>query len=63
MDMAEEYAHASSMQYQDAQDILNEFNCELSKMRGKCIDIGSGPGNITKKMLHVLPHDAKIVGE
>ncbi|RLU22285.1 hypothetical protein DMN91_004563 [Ooceraea biroi] len=62
MDMVDEYVDASSMQHRDAQDVLEEFSYELSKMRGRCIDIGCGPGDITEEMLRMLPHDAKVVG-
>ncbi|XP_012521864.1 juvenile hormone acid O-methyltransferase isoform X2 [Monomorium pharaonis] len=64
MDMVEDYvSEGSIMQRRDAQDVLEEFNCELSKMRGRCLDIGSGPGEITKEMLlPLLPNDAEVVG-
>lgn len=65
MEMVEDYVNeGSSMQFRDAKDVIEEFSCELSNMRGKCLDIGSGGGNITKEMLlPILPHDAEIVGE
>ncbi|KYN20793.1 PREDICTED: juvenile hormone acid O-methyltransferase-like [Trachymyrmex cornetzi] len=64
METPEEYVDSgSNMQHRDVQDIIDEFNCELSNMRGKCLDIGSGPGNITKELLlPTLPHDAEVVG-
>ncbi|EGI57813.1 PREDICTED: uncharacterized protein LOC105153364 [Acromyrmex echinatior] len=64
METVEDYiSSGSNMQRRDAQDVIDEFNCELSNMRGKCLDIGSGPGNITKELLlPILPHDAEIVG-
>ncbi|KYM78453.1 Putative methyltransferase 235L [Atta colombica] len=63
MEMVEDYVSGSNMQRRDAQDVIDEFNCELSNMRGKCLDIGSGPGNITKELLlPILPHDAEVVG-
>lgn len=65
MEMVEDYvSEGSSMQHRDAQDVVEEFSFELSKMRGTCLDIGSGPGDITKEMLlPILPHDAEVVGE
>jgi len=65
MEMAEDYVNkGNTMQRRDAQDIIDEFGTELKKMRGKCLDIGSGPGDITKKMLlPILPHDAKVIGK
>ena len=64
MEMVEDYVSGSNMQRRDAQDVIDEFNCELSNMRGKCLDIGSGPGNITKELLlPILPHDAEVVGK
>lgn len=65
MEMVENYVgEGSNMQHRDAQDVVEEFSCDLSKMRGKCLDIGSGPGDITKEMLlPLLPSDAEVVGE
>lgn len=65
MEMVEDYvSEGSNMQHRDAQDVVEEFSFELSKMRGRCLDIGSGPGDITKEMLlPILPHDTEVVGE
>lgn len=65
MEMVEDYvSEGSNMQRRDAQDVVEEFSFELSKMRGRCLDIGSGPGDITKEMLlPILPHDTEVVGE
>ncbi|KAL0109382.1 hypothetical protein PUN28_014452 [Cardiocondyla obscurior] len=53
----------SDMQHRDALDVVQEFSYELSKMSGKCLDIGSGPGDITKDMLlPMLGENAEIVG-
>lgn len=64
MEMVEDYvSEGSNMQRRDAQDVVEEFSFELSKMRGRCLDIGSGPGDITKEMLlPILPHDTEVVG-
>lgn len=65
MEMADYYVNeGSNMQYRDAKDVIEEFGCELSKMQGKCLDVGSGGGNVTKEiLLPMLPHDAEVVGE
>lgn len=64
MNMVEEYVNASKAQYRDAFDIIEEFKKEMSEMRGKCIDIGCGPGDVTKKL--ILPRlslEAELVGK
>lgn len=65
MEVVENYvSEGNNMQRRDAQDVVEEFSYELSKMSGKCLDIGAGPGDITKEMLlPVLPEDAEIVGK
>jgi len=65
MEKVEDYVNkGNTMQRRDAQDIIDEFCPELKKMRGKCLDIGSGPGDVTKEMLlPILPHDAEIIGK
>ncbi|CAL1676818.1 unnamed protein product [Lasius platythorax] len=63
MELAEDYVADSSMQYRDTSDLVDEFSRELSQMEGKCLDIGCGPGRITKEMLlTLLPEESKIVG-
>ncbi|KAL6422166.1 hypothetical protein ACFW04_010893 [Cataglyphis niger] len=63
MNSAEKYVTASSMQHRDVNNLIDEFNCELSLMQGKCLDIGCGPGQITKeRLLSSLPDEATIVG-
>lgn len=64
MNMVEEYVNASKSQYRDAFDIIEEFKKEMSEMKGKCIDIGCGPGDVTKKL--ILPRlslEAELVGK
>ncbi|XP_060821495.1 juvenile hormone acid O-methyltransferase [Bombus pascuorum] len=63
MNTVEEYINASKLQYRDAFDIVEEFKEEMSEMRGKCIDIGCGPGDVTNKL--ILPRlslEAELVG-
>ncbi|CAK9820953.1 Juvenile hormone acid O-methyltransferase [Anthophora plagiata] len=63
MYMVKEYANASKAQYRDALDVIEEFEKELSEMKGKCIDIGCGPGDVTKKLiLPRLSPEAELVG-
>ncbi|XP_076672354.1 juvenile hormone acid methyltransferase [Andrena cerasifolii] len=53
MYMPEEYLNASKMQYDDASETVKEFEKELSQIKGKCLDIGCGPGHVTHNL--VLP--------
>ncbi|XP_076628284.1 juvenile hormone acid methyltransferase [Colletes latitarsis] len=63
MFMAEEYVNASKVQYQDAMDIIEEFDKEISETKGKCIDVGCGPGEVTKRLLlPKLPSGVEVVG-
>ncbi|KAL6260557.1 hypothetical protein P5V15_008078 [Pogonomyrmex californicus] len=63
MEMPEEYVKANAMPRRDVLDIIEEFSSELSQIQDKCIDIGSGPGDITKDLLlPLLPHDVEVVG-
>ncbi|CAK9795096.1 Juvenile hormone acid O-methyltransferase [Anthophora quadrimaculata] len=63
MYMVKEYANASKTQYRDALDVIEEFEKELSEMKGKCIDIGCGPGDVTKRLiLPRLSPEAELVG-
>ncbi|XP_053981045.1 juvenile hormone acid O-methyltransferase [Hylaeus anthracinus] len=63
MNMVEEYVNTSKLQYQDAIDIIDEFHKEISETRGKCIDVGCGPGDVTKNLLlPKLPSGVEVVG-
>ncbi|EFN83053.1 Uncharacterized protein yxbB [Harpegnathos saltator] len=51
------------MQRESAKNILEEFSSELALVRGKCMDIGSGPGDVTKELLLPRLHsDVVVVG-
>lgn len=64
MNMVEEYVNASTTQYRDAFDLVEEFKNEISEMKGKCIDIGCGPGDVSKKLvLPKLSPKAELVGK
>ncbi|XP_017755919.1 PREDICTED: juvenile hormone acid O-methyltransferase [Eufriesea mexicana] len=63
MFMVDEYVNASMVQYRDALDVIEEFKKEMSEMKGKCIDVGCGPGNVTKNLiLPKLSPEAELVG-
>lgn len=64
MYMVEEYVNASKFQYRDAHEVIEEFEKEISEVRGKCIDIGCGPGNVTKTLLlPKLAPEVEVVGK
>lgn len=64
MDLIGEYMEAHDLQTQDALDLIEEFSDEIAEMRGKCIDIGCGPGSVTRRLfLPKLPTDASVVGK
>ncbi|XP_028982074.1 juvenile hormone acid O-methyltransferase isoform X1 [Diachasma alloeum] len=62
MNQPKEYAESNDLTYRDVDDLIKEFPEEFKKMKGRIIDVGCGPGNITKGLL--LPNvekDAVIV--
>lgn len=64
MDLAKDYVDASDLQRRDAEDVIEEFKHEISQMQGNCLDIGCGPGFVTKKLLlPILQHDVQVVGK
>lgn len=45
-------------------NLMEEFADNLINMRGKCMDIGCGPGNITKHvLLPVFDQNAVVIGK
>lgn len=64
MNSAKHYVNANFMQRESAKNVIEEFSNELSMVRGKCIDIGSGPGDVTKEfLLPRLQPDVVVVGK
>lgn len=64
MDNVEEYIKANDLQTRDACDVIEEFTDEIYRMRGRCIDIGCGPGTFSKNFLLPKLHpDSILIGE
>lgn len=62
MDQPALYMVAHEMQRRDADDFSDEYGDEIRKMSGRCLDIGSGPGDVTiDVILPRLNPDATIV--
>lgn len=52
----------NKLQQQKASNLIKEFN-NIKDMRGKCIDIGCGSGDVTKQiLLPALDPNAVIIG-
>lgn len=64
MDLIDQYVnYGSQMQQRDALDVLQEFSDELKRFQGIVLDVGSGPGHVTKMLLLPrLTNVSKIVG-
>ena len=64
MDNVQAYNEAHQLQWQDARDLIEEFCDEINEMKGKCIDIGCGPGTVTNDLiLPRMSNSATLVGE
>ncbi|XP_024878655.1 juvenile hormone acid O-methyltransferase-like isoform X3 [Temnothorax curvispinosus] len=51
------------MQRQNVTYFVEEFECELKDTSGRCLNVGSGTGEITRKvLLPVLNRDAVMIG-
>lgn len=58
------YAESNSSQKCNVSALMDEFADELETMSGKCMDIGCGPGDITKNIvLPTLHPNAVIIGK
>ncbi|KAJ8669366.1 hypothetical protein QAD02_000625 [Eretmocerus hayati] len=63
MNRVNTYLEAHDLQSRDIRDVIDEFCDEISKMEGTCIDIGCGPGTITKEVfMPKLPKETLVVG-
>ncbi|XP_025269749.1 juvenile hormone acid O-methyltransferase [Camponotus floridanus] len=60
---AKEYASCDDLQKLRVLNIIDEFEEDIAQMSGKCMDIGCGPGDITKNiLLPALNPNAEITG-
>lgn len=58
------YASSNTLQQCNVSAIMDEFADELETMDGKCMDIGCGPGDITKNIvLPALGAKAVMIGK
>ncbi|XP_058792064.1 juvenile hormone acid O-methyltransferase [Phymastichus coffea] len=63
MNGVQDYLEAHQLQTRDANDVIEEFQDEIAKMQGCCLDIGCGPASTTRKLfMPKLPADATVVG-
>ncbi|KAG5321873.1 JHAMT methyltransferase, partial [Pseudoatta argentina] len=57
------YSECDKVQKNRISSIIEEFSEDLINIRGKCMDIGCGPGDITKNfLLPSLDSNAQIIG-
>ena len=58
------YTLNNNLQREKASDVIDEFEEYLKGMSGKCLDIGCGPGDITKDIiLPALNPNAVVIGK
>ncbi|KMQ86808.1 trans-aconitate 2-methyltransferase [Lasius niger] len=59
----EQYVSLDNMSKRNVSHIINEFAKDLKNISGKCMDVGCGPGDITKNiLLPVLNSKATMIG-
>lgn len=64
MENPTEYVSSDNVQQHNATRFIDEYSDDLKTMSGKCMDIGCGPGDITKNiLLPALPASATIIGK
>ncbi|XP_029664887.1 juvenile hormone acid O-methyltransferase-like [Formica exsecta] len=57
------YVSSNKLQKCNVLNLIDEFEQELTQMSGKCMDVGCGPGDITKYiLLPALNPNAVIIG-
>ncbi|XP_032688155.1 juvenile hormone acid O-methyltransferase-like [Odontomachus brunneus] len=57
------YTQTNNLSHSGVQHLLHEFEEELLRMSGKCIDIGCGPGDVTRyTLLPALHPNAVVIG-
>lgn len=58
------YTQANKITHSRVQYLLDEFEEELIHMSGKCMDIGCGPGDLTRYiLLPTLDPKAVVIGK
>jgi len=55
-------SYSNNITLKKVSDVIEEFADNLINIRGKCMDIGCGPGNITNNILSILDKNAKMIG-
>jgi len=59
-----DYSASNIVQKYRISTIIEEFSDDLANIHGKCMDIGCGPGDITKDfLLPTLGPNARIIGK
>jgi len=59
-----DYSASNKLQKNKMSSIIEEFSDDLVNIHGKCMDIGSGPGDLTKNLLlPTLGSNAQIIGK
>lgn len=58
------YVSCNKMTHKAVSNLIEEFGDNLINMRGKCMDIGCGPGDVTKHiLLPALDQNALMIGK
>jgi len=59
-----DYSASNKQQKHKISTIIEEFSDDLMNIHGKCMDIGCGPGDLTKNLLlPTLGSNAQIIGK